>query len=270
MSLKPVADQAMEQIIAAGVNHIDIAPLSGDAELRVGPWMPRARDQFFLGCKTTERTQEGAWAELNRSLERLQTDHFDLFQIHSITRKDELDGVLGPGGALDAILKARDQGLTKYIGITGHGYQAPAVFYEALRRFDFDSILFPINFVLYANPDYRTSAAALIAECKKRKVGTMVIKAIGKRLWHDRPHAYTSWYEPFDDMPHVQDGVNFSLSQDITGLCTTGDVNILPKFLQACENFQPLDQAAQDTLIATADQYESVFAPGNPLNAPSM
>lgn len=259
-----VADRAMEQIIAAGVNHIDIAASYGDAELRVGPWMDRERNRFFLGTKTTERTQQGAWEELQRSLERLRTDHLDLYEIHAITRMDELDAALAPGGALDAFLQAREQGLTKYIGITGHGNDSPAIFLEALRRFDFDSVLFPINFVQYAMPDYRHDAEALVAECRKRDVGTMIIKAVGKGVWRDAPRTADTWYVPFTDREHIQAGVNFSLSQDVTGLCTAGDVNVLPLFLEACENFSPLTLAEQEDLIATADQYESVFANGGP------
>ncbi len=260
------ADRALELALAAGVNHIDVAPSYGKAEELIGPWMPRIRKQVFLGCKTTERTQEGAAAELRRSLERLRVDSFDLFQLHSVTNMEVLDQVLRPGGALDAVLDARREGLTKYIGITGHGHAAPRVFGEALRRFDFDTVLFPINFVLYAIPEYRRDAKELLRECRRRDVGTMIIKAAAKRLWHDRPHRYTTWYEPFDDPAQIQAGVNFALSQDVTGLCTAGDLEILPHFIHACENFTPLDAAAQAELIATAPQYESVFAPGGPLS----
>lgn len=259
-----VADRAMEQIIAAGVNHIDVAASYGEAELRVGPWMERERNRFFLGSKTEERQQQGAWDSVQRSLERLRTDHLDLIQIHAITRMDELDAVLAPGGVLDALLQAREQGLTKYIGITGHGNDAPAIFLEALRRFDFDSILFPINFVQYAMPDYRRNAEALVAECRKRDVGTLIIKAVGKGVWRDAPRTADTWYVPFTDPAQIQAGVNFSLSQDVTGLCTAGDVNVLPLFLEACENFTPLTRAEQDALIATADRYESVFALNGP------
>jgi aryl-alcohol dehydrogenase-like predicted oxidoreductase len=259
-----VADRAMEQIIEAGINHIDIAPSYGHAETVVGPWMARERDRFFLGCKTMERTAEGARDELRWSLDRLKTDHFDLYQIHSITKIEQLDEVLRPGGAIDAILEAREQGLTKYIGITGHGNDAPAVFLEALRRFDFDSVLFPINFVQYANPTYRKNAQALLQECRKRDVGTMIIKSIGKGVWRDAPRTATTWYVPFDDREHIQQGVNFALSQDVTGLCTAGDVNLLPLFLEACENFEPMSEREQEELIATAGQYESVFALNGP------
>jgi aryl-alcohol dehydrogenase-like predicted oxidoreductase len=254
------ADVAMEKVIAAGVNHIDVAPSYGEAELRLGSWMARERKRFFLGCKTTERTKESAAAELRRSLGRLRVDSFDLFQLHAVRTMEELDQVTAPGGALEAALEARTEGLTHFIGITGHGVDAPAVFLEALRRFDFDSVLFPLNFVQYANPTYRKNAEELLRQCRARDVGTMVIKSICRRPWGDRPHAYNTWYEPFADAEHVQQAVNFALSQDVTGLCTVGDVTVLPLVLEACASFKPMGVEQQEALIATAGQYEPLFA----------
>jgi len=253
------ADEAMEKVIAAGVNHIDVAPSYGQAEERLGPWMPRIRDQFFLGCKTTLRSKEAAATELRQSLERLQVDKFDLFQLHAVTSMDELDEVTGSGGALEAILEARSEGLTDYIGITGHGNQVPAVFLEALQRFDFDTVLFPINFVQYANPTYRRNAEELLGQCHQKDVGVMVIKAIAKQPWKDRPRRYNTWYEPYDDLDQIQQGVDFALSQDVTGLCTSGDVQILPLYLQACERYRPMGSMLQETLIESKGVFESIF-----------
>jgi len=253
------ADAAMEQVIAAGVNHIDVAPSYGQAEERLGPWLARERDRFFLGCKTMERSKAGAAAEMRRSLERLQVDALDLYQLHAVTSMEELDQATGPGGALEAILEAREEGLTRFIGITGHGVDAPAVFLEALRRFDFDSVLFPLNFVLYASPVYRRNAEELLRQCRARDVGVMIIRAIAKGPWGDRPKAYNTWYEPFDDAGHIRQAVNFALSQDVTGLCTVADVTVLPLFLEACENFTPMDETEQKALIATANRYASIF-----------
>jgi aryl-alcohol dehydrogenase-like predicted oxidoreductase len=253
------ADQAMEQVIAAGVNHIDIAPSYGLAEERVGPWMARERDRFFLGCKTMERSKGGAAAELRRSLELLQTDRFDLYQLHAVTSMEELDQAMATDGAIEAAIAAREEGLTRYIGITGHGLRAPAVFLEALERFDFDSVLFPINFVLYADPTYRQNAEELLRRCRERDVGTMIIKSVAQGPWGDKPQTYSPWYEPFDALEEIQRGVNFALSQDVTGLCSVADVTLLPLFLQACANFTPMDADEQESLIATADQYEPLF-----------
>ncbi len=254
------ADASMERVIAAGVNHIDVAPSYGVAEARLGSWMAKERKRFFLGCKTMERTKAGAAAELRRSLERLQVDSFDLFQIHAVTTMAELDAASGPGGALEAILAARDEGLTRFVGITGHGVDSPTVFLEALRRFDFDTVLFPLNFVQYANPVYQRDAEALLRECHSRDVGVMVIKSVAKGPWGDRPKTHTTWYEPFSDIAHVQTAINFALSQDVTGLCSTGDTTILPFFLEACERFTPMSAAEQEALVANAAAYEPLFA----------
>lgn len=253
------ADSAIENAIALGVNHIDVAPSYGDAEARLAPWMPRLRKRMFIGCKTLERTREGALAELRRSLTRLRVRAFDLYQIHAVTSLEELDKVTAPGGALEAMVEARKQGLTHFIGITGHGINAPLVFLEALKRFDFDSVLFPLNFIQYANPVYRQNAHALIRECRTRDVGTMVIKSICKRPWGERNRTFATWYEPFADPVHIQQTVNFALSQDVTGLCTAGDVSILPLVLNACAHYTPMSVEDQETLMASAAQFEPLF-----------
>jgi aryl-alcohol dehydrogenase-like predicted oxidoreductase len=254
------ADKAMESIIEAGVNHIDIARSYGDAELRVGPWMPRERGRFFLGSKTTERTKEGAWKELQESLKRLQIEALDLYQIHAVTTMDELDAVTMKGGALEAFLEARQNGLTRFIGITGHGVNAPKIYLEALRRFDFDTVLFPLNFVQMANPEYREYAEELIATCKAKDVGTMIIKSITKAPWGEREHTATTWYEPFDKSEEIQPAVNFALSYDITGLCTAGDTRVLPMVLKACENFTRLSDSEKEEMIKSGKQFEPLFA----------
>lgn len=254
------ADKVMEQVIEAGVNHIDIAPSYGQAEERVGPWMPRERDRFFLGCKTMERTKQGAWDEMQRSLERLQTESFDLYQCHAITTLEELDSITMKGGALEAFVEARQHGLIKFIGITGHGVDAPKIYLEALRRFDFDSILFPLNFVQMGNRDFRKSAEELIAACKAKDVGTMVIKTVTKGPWGGKDKTATTWYEPFDQMEEIQRAVNFALSYEVTGLCTAGDTRILPLVLKACENFTSLSQEELEAVIQSGQQYEPLFS----------
>lgn len=246
-------DAVMTRVIAAGVNHIDVAPSYGEAELRLGPWLERERSRFFLGCKTTERTRAGATEELQRSLERLRIERFDLYQMHAVKTMDELDAVTARGGALEAALEARAQGVTKFIGITGHGLLAPKVFLEALHRFDFDTVLFPINARLFADPAFRRDAQALLRECRTRDVGVMAIKAITQGPWDERqPRTHATWYEPFTAAADIQTAINFALSQDVGGLCTAGDVTVLPQFLDACEHFTPMSAAEQETLIANA------------------
>jgi aryl-alcohol dehydrogenase-like predicted oxidoreductase len=253
------ADPILEQVIAAGVNHFDIAPSYGNAEKCVGPWMPHIRDTIFLGCKTMERTKDGAAAEFQRSLKLLQVDHFDLYQFHAVTTFEELDEITRPGGALEAVIEARRAGLTRFIGITGHGFNAPLIYQEALRRFDFDSILFPINFVQYANPVYRENSEELVRQCRRKEVGLMIIKSICRAPWGERPPLYNTWYEPFTEMELIQKSINFALSQAITGICTPGEMQLVPKVLAACEAFTPINTAEQEALIATADQYQPLF-----------
>lgn len=254
------ADKVIEQVIEAGINHIDIAPSYGQAEERVGPWMPRERGRFFLGCKTMERTREGAWNEMQRSFKRLQTETFNLYQCHAITKMEELDAVTMKGGALEAFVQARDEGLVKYLGITGHGPETPQIFLEALRRFDFDSVLFPLNFVQLANPEYRKYAEELVETCEAKDIGTMVIKHITKGPWGEKQHTATTWYEPFEDMDKIQQAVNFALSYDVTGLCTPGDTRILPLVIQACEHFTRMSQPEMEEMIQSGKEFEPLFS----------
>ena len=253
------ADKAMEEVIKAGVNHIDVAPSYGKAEERLGPWLARERGRFFVGCKTMERTKAGAEVELRQSLERLKIDRFDLYQIHAITSLEELDEVTRSGGALEALIEARDVGLIDYIGITGHGVDVPAIFLEALGRYDFDSVLFPINFVQYANSTYRKNAEELLQQCRVKDVGTMVIKSIAKGPWGEQTKTHDTWYQPFTDADQIQQAVDFALSQDVTGLCTAGDTKVLPLVLQACENFTALTKGEQEALIDTVAEFEPLF-----------
>ena len=254
-----VADRAIETALAHGVNHIDVAPRYGEAELRLKPWIPKIRKDVFLGCKTIERTREAAKAELHRSLERLGTDRLDLYQHHSVGKLADLDACTAKGGALEALVEAREEGLVRWLGITGHTHDAPRTHLEALRRFDFDTVMFPLNFVLWAIPEYRQSAEALLAECAKRDVGVHIIKSVAKDPWGDRPRTHATWYEPFTDQAIIDQAVAFVLSQPVTTLCSVGDVTVLPKFLAAAECSHPLTPEAQEALVATAHQYHSPF-----------
>lgn len=255
------ADRVMEQVISAGVNHIDVAPSYGQAEERLGPCLAREWERIFLGCKTMERDEKGAAAELRSSLERLGVEQFDLYQIHAVTNMEELDAATGRGSALDAMVQAREEGLIRYIGITGHGYESPAVFLEALERFDFDSVLFPVSFVLFTQDEYREKALELLQKCRKRDVGVMAIKAVAKGPYGDAEPTHNTWYRPFTDAQRIRDGVNFALSHDVTGLCTPGDADILPIVLRACEDYSRLDEQQKKDLIASGQAYEPLFTP---------
>ena len=259
------ADQTMAQVVEAGVNHIDVAPSYGTAEDRLRPWMASMRDDFFLGCKTMERDKKGAAAELRRSLERLGVDRFDLYQLHAIDSMAELDKATGPGGALEAVLEAKEEGLLDAIGITGHGLQVADVFLEALERFDFDSVLLPVSFTMYANSVFRASTETLLARCQERDVAVMAIKTVARGLWHDKPRTHGTWYEPLDQLEQIEPAVHFSLSQAVSGLCTAGDIKVLPLFLRACESYgSAMTAGEQEALMATADRYEPIFSRAHP------
>ncbi len=254
-----LADRAIQTALEYGVNHVDVAPRYGDAELRLKPWMARIRDRIFLGCKTAQRTRDAAKAELHRSLERLGTNRLDLYQLHAVCKLHELNECTAKGGALEALVEAREEGLVRWLGITGHSHDAPATHLEALRRFDFDTVMFPLNFVLWSIPEYRREAQALLNACRQRDVGVHIIKTVAKDPWGDRPQTHTTWYEPFTDQTIVDQAVAFVLSQPVTTLCSVGDVTVLPKFLAAAERYRPLRPEVQEALVATAHQYHSPF-----------
>jgi aryl-alcohol dehydrogenase-like predicted oxidoreductase len=253
------ADLVMEQVIGAGINHIDVAPSYGQAEQRLGPWMRRERGRFFVGCKTMERTHEGAWKELHQSLKLLQSEMFDLYQLHAVISFEELDAVTAPGGALEALVEAKRSGLIRHIGITGHGVDAPAIYLEALRRFDFDTVTFPLNFVQAGNAKYYLDAKELIRQCHNQDVGIMVIKSLAQGPWGEKEQTATTWYEPFSGMEEIQNGINFVLSHDVTGICTAGDIHVLPMVLKACENVVPLSPEERDKLIEAGRSYQPLF-----------
>src|SRR5512142_2198487 len=182
------ADRTLDVLLKYGVNHLDVAASYGDAELRIGPWMPRYRSNFFLATKTGDRTYQAAKESIHRSLERLQTDHLDLIQLHGVITDEELETVLGPGGALEAAVEARQQGLVRFIGITSHTLHAPLIHMRALERFNFDSVLLPLNYLLYQMPEYRADFDALVKVCKAKNVVVQTIKSICRRPWGDQKH----------------------------------------------------------------------------------
>lgn len=257
---QPTATQALELALAAGVNHIDVAPQYGFGEERIGEWLPPHRDKFFLGCKTLERTREGAWKQLHDSLQKLHTESLDLHQLHAVTTFEALDEAMAKGGAIEALSEAREQGLTRYLGITGHGLEAPAIQYAALERFDFDTVMFPINPVLYANPQYRRDSERLLQVCQEREVGVMVIKSVAKEPWGSKPKIYQTWYTPYDEQEKITQGIRFALSQPgVTAVPMAGEVKILPMVLNAVENFQPMSADEQELLIEQAKSLEPLF-----------
>ena len=258
---QPTADASIRLALDAGINHFDVAASYGDAELRLGPWMPEIRDRIFLATKTGVRDREGAWAQINHSLERLQTDHLDLIQIHAVGDTGELDLVTRPGGALEAVARAREEGLAAAIGITGHGHQAPATHLEALRRFPFDTVLSPLNYMLGQDPAYLADYQALAAEVQAQDAGLMIIKAVARRNWPEPvEHGYTTWYEPFDDQERIGAAVAWVLSHpEVTGIATPGDVRLLPLVIEAERRLAETSLAEAEQVLGRATDYSSPF-----------
>lgn len=246
------ADRVLAQLLAYGVNHIDTAVSYGDAELRLGPLMATHRDQFFLATKTERRTYEGAWAELRGSLERLQTDHIDLWQMHLLVDPAEWQTAMGPGGALQAFIEAREQGVVRYLGVTGHGVSVAQMHLRSLERFDFDSVLLPYNPTMMANAQYAADFEALLAVCRERNVAVQTIKALAKGPWGGRPQTTNTWYEPFTEQSEIDRAVHWALSRPGIFLNTAGDLDLLPKMLDAASRFDPATRQA-DVAAAMAD-----------------
>ena len=244
-----VADRAVELILEHDVNHMDIAPNYGEAMERMAPWMPRIRDDIFLGAKTRQRTKKEAWDDIHTTMRRLGVDSFDLFQLHAIITMEELDQVTASGGALEALVELRDQGLTKWLGITGHGPEVPRVHLEALRRFDFDTVMLPVNASMYRNVDYRRDVEELFSVASSNDVGIQAIKMIARGGWGDREHEHATWYDPHRDATEVERALRWQLSQPVHTAPSVGDVGLLPKVLDAAERFAPLDPAAQAEVV---------------------
>ncbi len=248
---QPAADDTIRLALDHGVNHVDIAPSYGEAMERMAPWMPEIRDQVFLGAKTSRRTRTDAWEDIRSITKRLNVESFDLFQLHSVGTMQALDQVTAPGGALEALVELREQGLTRWLGITGHGPDVPRVQLEALKRFDFDAIMFPVSAAMYRNPDYRRDADALLAEANARGVGVQAIKMLARGGWGGRERDATVWYDPHRDQDEIDRALWWVLSQPMHTAPSTGDPDLLPKVLDAAERFKPLSPDEQEQVVAT-------------------
>jgi aryl-alcohol dehydrogenase-like predicted oxidoreductase len=262
MSATRCAD-TLARLLEYGVNHIDTAPSYGDSELRVGEWMRRHRNAFFLATKTGDRSAEGARESLLRSLERLCVDRVDLIQLHNLVDEREWDEALGPGGALEALVAARDEGRVRFIGVTGHGASVAARHRQSLERFDFDSVLLPCNSSMLAQTAYERDFEALLGTCRERGVAVQTIKSVARRRWrqdHDGPRY--SWYEPLRDPDAVQRAVHFVLARPGLFLNTSSDGTLLETILEAAE--RPARQPDASGLAADVERFDiqPLFQPG--------
>jgi aryl-alcohol dehydrogenase-like predicted oxidoreductase len=252
-----VTASAFHEALAAGVNHLDVAPQYGRAQELLGPSIPAVRDRVFVACKTLRHNGDGVRAQLEESLRLLNCDHFDLYQLHAVTDLEELNA---RSGAVEAILAARDEGLCRWVGITGHNLTAPAAHLEALRRYDLDTVMFPVNPQLWSDPAYRSDAEALLAHAIEHDVGVMAIKAAAARPWAGRDRSSGTWYEPYTSRQEVARGVGFALSTPgVHAVCTPGDLDVLRTAIAAAEAFSPLDGAQREAAVASVSHEPSIF-----------
>jgi predicted aldo/keto reductase-like oxidoreductase len=242
------------------VNHIDTAASYGEAELRLGPWIKNHRQQFFLATKTEERDYQKAKESIHRSLERMHTDHLDLIQLHAVIEDEELATALGSGGALEAAIEARQQGLVRFIGITSHTLHAPLIHQNALAHFDFDSVLLPYNYMLMQNAQYAADFNALTKTCQQKHVAVQLIKTLQRRPWDDRPQTHATWYEPFSDQRSVDLATHWALGRPGTFINTAGDIHALPMVLDAASRFAEIPSAAEMQALLLAQDAVPLWA----------
>ena len=256
------ADQILDVLLEFGINHIDTAASYGESELRVGPWMAQHRDRFFLATKTGDRTYAGARDSIRRSLERLRVKQLDLIQLHNLVEDAEWEIALGPDGALKACIEARDQGLVRFIGVTGHGTRVAAMHRRSLERFPFDSVLLPYNFTMMNTPEYASDFETLMTLCRDRNVAVQTIKSVARRRWQDDTTRRFSWYEPLKDVEAIRRAVHFTLSRPGLFLNSSSDATVLRTILEAAA--QPATVPTRDALVADVSRYamEPLFVRG--------
>jgi aryl-alcohol dehydrogenase-like predicted oxidoreductase len=260
-STEEAGDRAIQQALDAGVDHFDTAADYGDSELHYGRWMPEIRDRIFLSTKTGLREKDAAKRQIQDSLERLRVDNVDLLQLHAVGDFEDLDRATGPGGSLEAAVEAKEEGLVGAIGITGHGNEAPATHLEALRRYPFETVLTPWNYILSTDEGYRADYEALVEEIRRQDTGLMIIKAISRRNWPEggaNGQRYTTWYEPFDQQEYIDAAVSWVLShEEVTGLAMAGDVTLVPMMLEAEQHRVSREEAEE--VLSRAPEHSSPF-----------
>ena len=246
------ADQTIELIREHGINHIDTAASYGDAELRLGPWIEAHREEFFLATKTGERTRALAFEEIERSLERLRTDHVDLIQLHNLVDPDEWETAFGGGGAIEALIEAQAEGLVRYIGVTGHGVTVARQHLRSLEQYPFDSVLLPYNYPMSLNAAYLAEFSELAAVCAERGVALQTIKAITRGPWGDHQPTANTWYEPLTEQGAIDTAVAWVLGREGVFLNSVGDIDLLPKVIDAAERFtsRPNDEQMRELQAA--------------------
>ena len=248
------ADRTMELLLDFGVNHIDTAASYGEAEVRLGPWLEKYRDRFFLATKTGQRGYEAAKAEIHRSLERMRVDNVDLIQLHNLGHPDEWETAMGENGAIEAAKEARDQGLVRHIGVTGHGLKIAAFHYRSLQTFDFDSILLPWNIQMKQNAQYAQDFGRVVGLARERGIAVQTIKSLLRGPWGTTPKDRNTWYQPLEEQPDIDRAVHWILAQGDLFLNTTGDIQLLPKLLDAASRFDGSGPSDEEMAAMAAEK----------------
>jgi aryl-alcohol dehydrogenase-like predicted oxidoreductase len=254
------ADEALPLLLEHGVNHIDTAASYGDAELRLAPWLREHRSRFFLATKTAERGYGPARDEIRRSLERMGVDQVDLIQLHCLVHPDEWDLALSDQGALRAATEARAEGLARFIGVTGHGLTVTAMHQRSLERFPFDSVLFPYSHVIVQSPSYAADVERLMATCRERNVAMQTIKSISRGPWGSGEQSAATWYEPLVEQGHIDLAVNWVLGEPDVFLNSAGDLELLPRVLDAAERLSGRPDDAAMSRLADELHLSTLFA----------
>lgn len=253
------ADRTLELLLKYGINHIDTAASYGDSEVRIGPWMKEHRKEFFLATKTGERTYAKAHDQIRQSLERLQVDQIDLIQLHYLVDPQEWQVAMGPEGALKAAIEAREEGLTRFIGVTGHDVSVAQMHLRSLERFDFDSVLLPYNYMMWQNPQYIADFEKLVAVCRERNVAVQTIKSVARGPWGSKPHTRSTWYEPLEEQADIDKAVHWVLGRPGIFLNTAGDINVLPKVLDAANRFKAAPAEAEMKTLRAEEALTPLF-----------
>ena len=254
------ADETLDQLLEYGINHIDTAASYGNAEERIGPWMAQHRKNFFLATKTGERSYAKARKEIHQSLARLRVDSFDLIQLHNLGHPDEWDEAMGDNGALKAAIEARQEGLVRFIGVTGHGLNIPAFHLRSLNHFDFDSVLLPYNFVMKQDHKYISDFEALLKLCAERQVAVQTIKSITCGPWGSKNRTSSVWYEPLTKQPDIDLAVHWVLGRSNIFLNSAGDIHLLPRILDAANRFQSRPSDTAMSQLVEERHMSSLFA----------
>ena len=244
------ANRTLEILLKYGVNHIDTAASYGDSELRIGPWMKEHRPDFFLATKTEKRTYQEAKDELHRSLDRLKVYSVDLWQMHILVNPEEWKIALHSGGAIDAFIEAKEQGLTRFLGVTGHGVSTPSMHLRSLEMYDFDSVLLPYNYIMMQNHSYAAEFEKLVEICVERNVAIQTIKSIARGPLGNKRSNHAVWYDPLEENEAIVHAVTWVLGNPKVFLNTVGDIHLLSKVLEAADNYNamPNDETMQADL----------------------